>query len=122
MSQVTPIKQIVGTESKQTEQNRIFLLAQTINGGIDFGNSNQTEPGTYKGNMSGQWVLVTTPGTPNTTFTIPHTLGRIPSAYFWNADRAGDLYGLPNQFGTWSNTSVFLRASSASMVINIFLT
>src|ERR1700679_1392834 len=50
-------------------------LASIINGNISFGNGSQSD------NINGIWSSVTTPGTPNTNFTITHNLGRVPVGY-----------------------------------------
>jgi len=121
MSQVTPINQIVRTESHQSILNRVFGLAQAINGGLDFGVSTQTTPAQYSGNISGQWANVTAPVTPNTEFAIPHSLGRVPSFYLWNSDRACRIYQLPNTGTAWTLNSVFLKCDTASAVLRIFL-
>jgi hypothetical protein len=125
VSQVTPINQIVGTESQQTVQNRVFGLAQKMNGGIDFGVSTQTGStagNQYTGNMNGQWANVTAPAAPNTEFAIPHTLGRIPSFYLYNIDRAGILYQLPNTGTPWTNLNIYVKCSVASAVLRVFIT
>jgi hypothetical protein len=122
MSRITPINQIPGTESPQSTMNRIFALSTLANGGLDFGQSTQTTQAGYTGNMNGVWANVTAPVAPNTEFSVAHTLGRIPSFYFYNIDRAGTLYQLPNTGTAWTATSVFLKCSVASAVLRIFLT
>lgn len=122
MSQVTPINQVVRTESHQSILNRIYGLAQAINGALDFGTSTQTNSTSYTGNMSGQWANVTAPVTPNTEFAIPHSLGRIPSFYFWNSDRSCRLCQLPNTGTPWTLNNVYLKCDTASAVLRVFLT
>jgi hypothetical protein len=125
MSQTTPINQIPGTESPHSTLNRVFGLSQQVNGGLDFGESTQTAalPGQdYTGNVSGQWANVTSPVTPNTEFAIPHTLGRIPSFYFYNSDRAAILYQLPNTGTAWTEQNIYLKCSVASAVLRVFIT
>lgn len=97
-------------------------LFQGINGGLDFGSSSQTDPTQYTGNMDGQWANVTAPGTPDTEFAIPHTLGRTPSFYFYNSDRAASLYQLPATGTAWTNTNIYVKCSVASAVLNVFIT
>lgn len=125
MSQVTPINQIPGTESAHSTLNRIFGITQTLNGGIDFGESTQTDDTAddeYTGNMSGQWANVTAPVTPNTEFSIPHALDRIPSFYFYNSDRAAIVYQLPTTGTAWTEEEIFVKCSVASAVLRVFIT
>lgn len=121
MSQGTPINQIHGTESQQSALNRIFGLWLLVNGGLDFGVSTQT-PSQYTGNMNGQWANVTAPASPNTQFAVAHTLGRIPSFYFFISDRAANLYQLPTTGTAWTSTNIYLKCSVASAVLRIFIT
>jgi hypothetical protein len=124
VSQITPINQVPGTESPHSMLNRIFGLSQTVNT-IDFGASDQddsTPSNEYTGNMSGKWQNVTAPATPNTEFAIPHTLDRIPSFYFYNLDRAGDIYQLPTTGTPWTEQNIFVKCSVASAKIRIFIT
>lgn len=125
MSQSTPVNQIVHTESPQSLLNRVFGLFQQVNGGIDFGTSTQigsTTGNQYTGNMNGQWRNVTAPVAPNTEFAIPHTLGRIPSFYLYNIDRAGILYQLPPTGTPWTNTNIYVKCNVASAVLRVFIT
>jgi hypothetical protein len=121
MGQVTPVNQIVNTESRQSQLNRTFGLAQAINGGLDFGVSTQTSPANYTGNISGQWANVTAPAGANTEFAVPHTLGRIPSFYLFISDRACRLYQLPNTGTVWTLNNVYLKCDTSSAVLRIFL-
>lgn len=122
MSLVTPVNQVVGTESRQSVLNRVFGLFQSHNGGIDLGVSTQTNPNNYTGNINGQWVNVTAPVTPNTEFALPHTLMHIPSFYWFISDRACILYQLPNTGTAWTTTNVYVKCSVASAVLRVFLT
>ena len=122
---ITPINQIPGTESPQSLLNRVFGIFQTLDGGVDFGASDQTNTGPaneYTGNMNGQWANVTAPVAPNTEFAIPHTLQRIPSFYLYNIDRAGILYQLPQTGTPWTEQNIFVKCSVASAVLRVFIT
>jgi hypothetical protein len=125
MSRTTPVNQIPGTESSHSLLNRIFGLSQQVNGGIDFGTSTQTgatPSQEYTGNLDGQWANVTAPVTPNTEFAIPHTLGRVPSFYFYNTDRAAIVYQLPTTGTPWTEQNIYVKCSVASAVLRVFIT
>ena len=121
MGQVTPINQIVRTESHQTTLNRIFGLAQTVNGGLDFGQSSQT-PSTYTGNMSGVWATAIAPGA-NVEFAVPHNLGRIPNGYliFWSSV-AAILYQGPTTGTAWTTSNIYVKSSVNAAQFGIFIT
>ena len=121
MSKITPINQIPGTESPQSGMNRVFGMNNALNGGIDAGESTQTDPSTYTGNINGQWANVTAPASPNTEFAIPHTLGRTPSWYSYNIDRSGVLYQLPNTGTAWTETNIYVKCSAASAILRVLI-
>ena len=123
MSQISRPSQFHGLDANFMGLTRAYNTAKAVNGGIDLGVSNQTAqgPGTaYSGNLNGQWVNVTAPGA-NVEFAVPHNLNRVPSYYFWNSDRACNLYQLPNTGTAWTTTNVYLKCSVASAVLRIFL-
>jgi hypothetical protein len=121
MSQATPVNQYVRTESPQSFLNRVFGLFGVVNGAIDIGVSTQTNPTNYTGNLSGQWVNVTAPGSANTEFSLTHSLGRIPSFYWFIADRSCNLYQLPNTGTAWTSTKVYVKCDTASAVLRVFI-
>jgi hypothetical protein len=121
VSKLTPINQIPGTESPQSAMNRVFGLSQAANGGIDFGESTQTDSDTYTGNMNGQWANVTAPAA-NTEFAIPHTLGRIPSFYFYITDVSANIYQLPDTGTAWTETNIYVKSSVTGAKIRVFIT
>jgi hypothetical protein len=123
--QIVPSSQIVKTEQGPLHLQRVFNLAQAVNS-LDFGDSTQTSlvPGAnqYTGNVNGQWANVTAPGAANAEFAIPHSLGRIPSFYFFIADRACNLYQLPNTGTAWTQTNIYVKCSVANAVLRVFIT
>lgn len=124
MSQTSRPSQIVGVETGFLQLSRSYKVSQAVNGGLDFGVSTQTNqgPGTaYSGNMNGQWANVTAPAGPNTQFAIPHNLNRIPSAYLFIADRACDLYQLPDTGTAWTQTNIYVKCSVASARLRVFI-
>ena len=121
MSRITPVNQIVGTESNQSLLNRIFGLNTLVNGGLDFGESTQTNPADYTGNMSGIWANVQAPASPNTEFAVPHFLGTVPSAYIYNTDVAAIVYQLPNTGTPWTDMNIYVKCTVANANIRIFI-
>jgi|SRR5579864_4835708 len=113
---------IVGMESPQSGANRDYNYAQALNGGLDFGQSTETDITQATGNMKGQWVNVTAPAVANTEFSIPHSLGYVPSHLpVINKDRACDVYQLPNTGTPWTATHIFVKCSVANAVLRIFV-
>lgn len=94
-------------------------LFQCLNGRTRFG---APSTGTNGENISGQWLQITTNGTPNTESTFNHTVGAIPIGYIvvWQ-DKAGSLYQGPITGTAWTSTSVSLKCSVASVTFLLFL-
>jgi len=104
---------------------RVYNYNKALNGGIDFGQSDQTGADLghqYLGNVNGQWANVTAPVGPNTEFAVSHNLNRIPSFYFFISDRSCNLYQLPNTGTAWTTNKIFLKCDTASAVLRIFIT
>lgn len=125
MSQVNRPPQYHGLEPTFMGLTRQFNVAKAVNGGLDFGDSTQTNQGSgtaYTGNMNGQWANVTAPGVANTEFAIPHNLNRVPSFYFYNSDVAAKLYQLPNTGTAWTSTNIYVKCDTASAKLRVFVT
>ena len=70
-------------------------------------------------NMSGEFQVFTTSGTPDAENTITHGLGAAPIGYIViNQDKAGSLY---DSGTTWTSTSIFLKSDIASVTFTVFL-
>ena len=109
-------------ESQFSESVRRYNDGQALNGGIDFGQSTETNLTTYSGNMKGQWKNVTAPGVANTEFAVPHDLGYVPTHYpIINADRACKVYQLPNTGTPWTAQNIYLKCDTANAVLRIFI-
>jgi hypothetical protein len=124
VSQISRPSQFAGLEVGLLSLQRTFNVAKAVNGGIDFGNSAQTAQGpgsAYSGNMNGQWVNVTTPSTANAQFAIAHNLNRIPSHYHYITDNGGVIYQLPNTGTAWTATNIYVKCSTASATLRIFI-
>jgi hypothetical protein len=88
-------------------------IARALNGRIGFGDGTDSE------NIEGTWVSVTTPGTPNTDFTVTHGLGRLPAGYLVMVKAAAvDVYD-----GTVAATvsQITLKATVGTIAIKLFI-
>jgi hypothetical protein len=131
MGQVVPTEQAGQLQNEREFKLRVFNLCSEFNKGIDLGVSTQTNsnPGSnaYTGNLNGAWANVTAPAGPNTEFAVPHSLTnaqgqpKIPSFYWYIADRAARVYQLPNTGTAWTTTNVYLKCDTASAVLRIFV-
>jgi hypothetical protein len=64
------------------------------------------------------WV---TPATPDTDFTVPHTLGKRPRGYIvaWQS-AAASVYDDSNR-GSWTASSIVLKCSEASVSVLLLI-
>ena len=106
----------------QYTRRRLERLAQTINGGLDFGAPilGQTiTPG--PGNVSGVWVSVNT-GPANTTFTVTHNLGRIPNGMLvFSVDQPGAVIHAVDR-NLWTNKVAFFQSNVGNVNLVGFVT
>lgn len=107
-------------------ENQIQLLDSDIqkiitglNGRMRFGDGTDGERGE---NISGEFQLFTTSGTPDAENTIAHTLGAIPIGYILcGQDKAGSLYQLAGTGTAWTSSNLYLKCSVATVQFRIFL-
>jgi hypothetical protein len=92
-------------------------LAKVLNGNVSYGATMQN--GQDDINMSVWKAFGTSPGTANTDFTIEHSLGRIPITIVGQDGNNGGL--LYRGSSPWTNTTVTLRCTTASMNYNVIL-
>jgi hypothetical protein len=100
----------------QDLKNTYEDIGKVVNGGLEFGSpTNKTAQ-----NLNGVWFTGVTPVAPNTEFTVPLNLGRIPTGFItFSIDQAGILY---RSTTTWTATTAFLKCNVASAHVVIFLT
>jgi len=73
-------------------------------------------------NMSGQFQLFTSDATPDTEFSVTHTLGAIPvGRIIFHQDKAGSLYQGPTTGTNWTSTTVSFKCDVASVAFLVFL-
>lgn len=77
--------------------------------------------GTHSGRIDGQWLETVTPAVADTTFPVPHDLGRVPVAYFvGGVSAACSLYEATDR--VWNDTNqVWFRCDTASVTVRILL-
>lgn len=100
-------------------QTQIERLTQILQGRVAFGVGTDGISGQ---NMSGEFQQFTSHATPDTEFTVNHTLGSIPQGYLilWQ-DLAGSLYQSPTSGTDWTSTQIFLKSAGSSVTYLIFL-
>jgi hypothetical protein len=105
-------------------------LAQTINGGLDFGVPTPPATGAAPGvptvstsglgNVSGVWVTVNT-GPANTTFTVTHNLGRIPNGMLvFSVDQPGAVIHAVNK-NLWTTKVAYFQSNVANVNLTGFV-
>lgn len=100
----------------QSLQRIYQLVAKAINGNIEFGS-----PTAGPLNINGVWTTLTTPGAPNTDFTVVHNLGRTAVAYLVTTKNAAvDVYTSPSANAS-PTTQIILRATVGTVAITMFL-
>lgn len=88
-------------------------VARALNGRIGFGDGADSE------NIEGTWISVTTPGAPNTDFTVTHGLDRLPTGYLVMSKAAAvDVFD-----GSIAATisQITLKATVGSVAIKLFI-
>jgi len=113
--QSLPVNIETGTYAEQldTDVKNLFLLSQ---GRIRFGSGTDGDRGE---NISGEFQVYTSNGTPNTADSIIHTLGSVPVGFIViNLDKGAVIY----DSGTaWTTTTISLKSTVASTTATIFL-
>jgi len=58
-------------------------------------------------------------GSADAEITITHGLGRIPTHYIWNIDKAGTVYD--SQRVNWTTNIMYVKCSAANVKLNILV-
>jgi hypothetical protein len=101
-----------------------LYLVRAINGGISLGGpfGRRVRAGVEDNNGSnieGSWFIGQTPAAPDTDFTIPHKLGRVPVGYLvLSIDAPGIIYKGVN---AWTNFSITLRCSTSNTNVTVLV-
>jgi hypothetical protein len=114
----------LNTNQPQAEQIRILDKQQkniitALQGRLRFGDAADNEPGE---NIQGEFQSFTSDATPNTEFSVAHSLGAAPLGriVLWQ-DKAGALYQGPATGTAWDATDVYFKCDVASVAFLVFL-
>lgn len=85
-------------------------IVRHINGGLSVGTA---QARSRAGNFRNQWIVFTSPSTPDEEFELPHGLGRTPIGFTtWFIDDGGVVY--VSNYGSWNRERILLKCSVAS--------
>lgn len=70
-------------------------------------------------NMRAIAATVSDTGPADTEFTVTHLLGKTPSFYFYNSDRAGSVYD--SRRAEWTETVMYLKCSTGNTALTIMI-
>lgn len=110
-----PVKNTGGKVTPEGMNRMVVQHGRVLAGNVSFGAST-TDTGR---NIQGEWHSGTTPGTPNTEFSITHGLGFVPNGYDTKRFSANGI--IYDSTTAWTNTTVYLKSSAASANYTIFL-
>lgn len=97
--------------------NDLGNVVLVLQGRVRFGpNNNIINKGE---NILGQFVTYTTNSSPNTEDAVPHNLGSVPVGYIVvRQNKSASLY---DSGKTWTSSNLYLKCSTASTLVTIFL-
>ena len=94
-------------------------LAEAMKGRIRFGTGTTGDKGE---NIAGEFATFTSDATPDTEFSVTHTLSAVPvGAYVLHQDKAGSLYQGPTTGTAWTSTTLYFKCDVASVTFTVFL-
>jgi len=70
-------------------------------------------------NLASYFYASADSGDADTEITITHGLGRIPSFYLWNIDKAGTVYD--SRRDEWTTNVCYIKCSAANAKLNILV-
>jgi len=91
----------------QAVYNSVSELQEEFNGKIEIVN------------LLAKELSVSDTGTANTEFTVTHNIGRVPSYYIWNIDKAGIVYD--SRRSSWTTEEMYLKCSVANSALKILI-
>jgi len=62
---------------------------------------------------------IVTPGVVDTEFTVLHNLGRAPTNYIWNVDKAAVVYD--SRRANWDVSQMFLKCNVATVTLYLIV-
>lgn len=70
---------------------------------------------TLKENIQAKIIEIPDTGTADTEFTVNHSMGKIPTVYIYNMDRAGTVFD--SQRSTWTDKIMLLKCTAANAAV-----
>lgn len=99
--------------------NDLRTLFLAMQGRVRFGTFTD---GNNSENLSGQFQEFTSDATPDTEFSVTHTLGVVPEGVIvLGQDKAGSLYQLNDTGTAWTTTTIYFKCDVASVTFKVFL-
>ncbi len=82
---------------------------------VSFGSTS----GEKAGNFDGEWLEITTSGTPDAENAVTHHLNRVPTGYIvGQRNKAATLY---NGTTSWTASIIYLKCNVATSIFRIFV-
>jgi hypothetical protein len=89
---------------------------QVLRSGVSYGNLVAGDTGQ---NIDGYPTTITITATINTTFAVPHKLGRVPVGYHVvSKNKSVDIY---NSATPWTDMNIYLEAPVTNVVVTLFI-
>lgn len=70
-------------------------------------------------NISAAVITIADSGPADTQYVVSHNIGRIPSGYIWNIDKAGIVYDFNRS--TWTSTQLKIKCSVANAALTLIV-
>lgn len=107
---VQQLQAVIGLQTSTTSQ--VTGLLALVNGNLSFGDF---ATGQATGNLNTDLIGGTSPVTPNTPFTLSHTLGQVPNGFVaGQKSAAADFYGIATT-QAWTDTDITILCDTASV-------
>lgn len=120
LSLFNPFSEVKDAERYARDIDRdIQNITNAFAGRIRFGNATDGARGE---NIAGEVQIITSDATPDTEFSVTHTLGSVPvGRIILYQDKAGSLYQGPSTGTAWTDTTAYFKCDVASVTFAVFL-
>jgi len=115
-----PFSDLKSAEKYAREVDRDLQdIVNAFNGRIRLG---EVTDGFRGENLSGEVQIFTSHATPDTEFSVSHTLGANPlGRIILYQDKPGSLYQGPATGTAWTDTTIYFKCDTASVTFAVFL-